>query len=150
MKQIIKTDEIPKNRQQSCIQQLNKQIEQQKIEKKNLAGIKLITIWMNKKCVSSGENETNWFGERTGRRIDDKETRDEEDPDALQYLDDLQDLDDLRDLQDADLSDTRSKVTETLNLVHHTVVLNLSRVIVRLFGHFKHFVRLKSVFYIFS
>ena len=34
MKQIIKTDEIPKNRQQSCIQQLNKQIEQQKIEKK--------------------------------------------------------------------------------------------------------------------
>ena len=75
--------------------------------------MQLIRIWINENCVSSGENKTNWFGERTGRRVDDKETRDEED------LDDLQDLEDLEDLQDADLSDTRSKVTETFNLVHH-------------------------------
>ncbi|XP_023330883.1 sortilin-related receptor [Eurytemora carolleeae] len=77
--------------------------------------------------ISSGENETNWFGERTGRRVDDKETRDKEDPDDLQHLDDLQDLDDLRDLQDADLSDTRSKVYDIK--VQHTVDLNLLLII---------------------
>ena len=69
---------------------------------------------MNENCYSSGENETNWFGEKTGQRVDDMETRDEED------LDDLQDLEDL---QDADLSDTRSKVTEMFNWFHHIVVL---------------------------